>query len=114
MFAKTMTSVAAVLLLCAQGAWAQGTASPPAKAPSTKTIPDDESAVAGAATTVPVPAGTWRAKTERLPLTAPSRQSYSPAFHSAIRNAISSFADLMHAPNSLSRRMLSSPVLRAR
>jgi hypothetical protein len=55
-----------------------------------------------------------RKLTERLPLTAPSRQSYSPAFHGAIRNAISSFADLMHAPNSLSRRMLSSPVLRAR
>ena len=69
MFAKTMTSVAAVLLLCAQVAWAQGTASPPAKAPSTKTIPDDESAGAGAATTVPVPVGTWRGKTERLPLT---------------------------------------------
>ena len=55
-----------------------------------------------------------RAEADRAAAVAhASRQSYSPAFHSAIRNAISSLADLMHAPNSLSRRMLSSPVLRA-
>ena len=69
MFAKTMTSVAAVLLLCAQVGFAQGTASPPTKAPSPKTIPDDESAVTGAPAATPVPAGTWHGKTERLPLT---------------------------------------------
>lgn len=68
MFAKTMTSVVA-LLLCAQVAWAQGTPSPTTQTSSSKTIPDDESAGTGAATATPVPAGTWRGKTERLPLT---------------------------------------------
>jgi hypothetical protein len=62
MFAKTMTSAAAVLL-CAQFGWAQ------TPSPSRKTLPDDESNVTAPAAVAPSLVGTWKARTERLPLT---------------------------------------------
>jgi len=64
MFAKVLTSAAAVLFCCAQVSWAQTSSSHG----SHKTVSDDE---AGATSVVPVsPAivGTWRATTERLSL----------------------------------------------
>jgi len=61
MLAKMMASAAA-LLLCAQIGWAQ------TPSPSRKTLPDDESSGTAPAA-APSLAGTWKARTERLPLT---------------------------------------------
>ena len=64
MFAKVLTSAAAVLL-CAQVSWAQDSSSPASR----KAISDDESGPASVVPVSPALVGTWHARTERLPLT---------------------------------------------
>lgn len=53
---------AAVLLVCAHVSWAQN-------APPTKSLPGDEGQTANLSAIAPAMIGTWRAPTERLPLT---------------------------------------------
>jgi hypothetical protein len=62
MFAKLFASAAAVLF-CAQVSWAQNPQAP------RKAIPDDEAGVTETARVAPALVGTWKAKTERFPLT---------------------------------------------
>jgi hypothetical protein len=61
MFARGRV-VAALLLLCAQVSWAQN-------APRTKSLPEDEGHAASLGAVAPAMTGTWKALTERLPLT---------------------------------------------
>lgn len=63
MFARVLTSAAAILF-CAQVGWAQTATRTPHKPGS-----DDESGPASAAPVSPALVGTWHAKTERLSLT---------------------------------------------
>jgi hypothetical protein len=65
MFAKVLTSAAAVLFCCAQVSWAQTSSSHG----SHKTVSDDESGPASVVPVSPAIVGTWHAQTERLPLT---------------------------------------------
>jgi len=64
MFAKVLTSAAAILF-CANAGWAQTSSS---HTPH-KSVSDDESAPASAVSVPPALVGTWHARTERLPLT---------------------------------------------
>src|SRR5215217_6485528 len=61
MFAR-VRDVAALLLLCAQVSWAQNAA-------RTKSLPEDEGHAASLGAVAPAMTGTWKALTERLPLT---------------------------------------------
>ncbi|HTM05545.1 MAG TPA: hypothetical protein VL173_18675 [Vicinamibacterales bacterium] len=67
MFAKLVTTTAAVVF-CAQVSWAQTAPSPSSSTPHPPP-PADEAAAAADTAVSPSIVGTWKAKTEKLPLT---------------------------------------------
>jgi hypothetical protein len=67
MFAKLVTTTAAIVF-CAQVSWAQTAPSPSSSAPHHPPAADEAAGVAGTAAS-PSIVGTWKAKTEKLPLT---------------------------------------------